>query len=173
VAGVGQNITDGFGRAVIDALHNHVMVEDAPSNRRIQRYAEKYVSNPAMRTALRAGIAPRTFAMLETVGNKTGKRRLTPVGNGLDGDTFWLVSELGLRAGYVRNLQAEPRVRVKIGRRWREGTATVVTDDDGWARREEIDQRNGLLGRLDGKVFKASATTPVTIRIDLDPVTPS
>jgi hypothetical protein len=41
-----------------------------------------------MRLALRAGIAPRSFALLETIGNKTGRRRLTPVGNGLDGDTF-------------------------------------------------------------------------------------
>jgi len=120
-----------------------------------------------MRLALRAGIAPRSFALVETVGNKTGKRRLTPIGNGLQGDTFWLVSELGLRSAYVRNLLAEPRVRVKVGRRWFTGTATVVSDDDGWARREDIDRRNGLMGRLDGKIFRASATDPVTIRIDL------
>jgi deazaflavin-dependent oxidoreductase (nitroreductase family) len=131
-------------------------------------FVEKRVCNPVMRTALRLGVAPRTFALLETVGNKTGRRRLTPIGNGLDGDTFWLVSELGRQGGYVRNLQANSQVRVKVGRRWYAGKATIVADDDGWARREEIDQRNGLLGRLDGKIFRASATTPVTIRIDLD-----
>jgi deazaflavin-dependent oxidoreductase (nitroreductase family) len=136
--------------------------------RRVQRAIEKYVSNPGMRLALRAGIAPRTFALLETTGNKTGWRRLTPVGNGLDGDTFWLVSELGLKSGYARNLQANPQVRVKVGRRWYRGTATVLPDDDGWMRREEIDQRNGLMGRVDGKIFRASATNPVTFRIDLD-----
>jgi deazaflavin-dependent oxidoreductase (nitroreductase family) len=130
---------------------------------------EKYVSNPGMRLALRAGVAPRTFALLETTGNKTGRRRLTPVGNGLDGDTFWVVSELGLGSGYARNLQAKPQVRVRIGRRWYRGIATVLPDDDGWKRREEIDRRNGLMGRLDGKIFRASATSPVTIRIDLDP----
>lgn len=105
--------------------------------------------------------------MLETTGNKTGRRRLTPVGNGLDGDTFWLVSELGLRSGYARNLQAHPQVRVKIRRRWYAGVATFLADDDGWKRREEIDGRNGLMGKLDGKIFRASATNPVTIRIDL------
>lgn len=135
--------------------------------RSIQRLVEKYVTNPAMRLALRAGLAPRTFALLETTGNKTGRRRLTPVGNGLDGDTFWLVSELGLASGYARNLQVNPRVRVKVGRRWIAGRATVVEDDDAWARREQIDARNGVLGRLDGTIFRASATTPVTIRIDL------
>lgn len=120
-----------------------------------------------MRFALRAGIAPRSFALLETIGNKTGRRRLTPVGNGLDGEVFWLVSELGLASGYARNLQANPRVRVKVGLRWFDGVASVVPDDDGWARREEIDRRNGLMGRFDGKIFRASAIDPVTIRIDL------
>lgn len=122
-----------------------------------------------MRLALRTGVAPRTFALLETIGNKSGRRRLTPIGNGLDGDTFWLVSELGLRSGYARNLQANPRVRVKVGRRWHSGIATILPEDDAWKRREEVDRRNGLMGRLDGKIFRASATTPVTIRIDLDP----
>ena len=135
--------------------------------RPIQRLVEKYVSNPGMRLALRVGVAPRTFALLETTGNKTGRRRLTPVGNGLDGDTFWLVSELGLASGYARNLQANPNVRVKVGRRWLAGVAVAVPDDDGWARREQIDARNGRMGRLDGKIFRASATNPVTIRIDL------
>lgn len=139
----------------------------AQQSRRVQRAIEKYVSNPGMRLALRAGVAPRTFALLETTGNKTGRRRLTPVGNGLDGDTFWLVSELGLRSGYARNLQANPQVRVKVGRRWYAGIATFLADDDGWKRREEIDRRNGLMGKLDGKIFRASATNPVTIRIDL------
>jgi len=123
-----------------------------------------------MRLALRAGLAPRTFALLETTGNKTGRRRLTPIGNGLDGDTFWLVSELGLASGYARNLQADPHVRVKVGRRWFAGLAVVVPHDDGWARREQIDARNGMMGRFDGRIFRASATDPVTIRIDLQKV---
>jgi deazaflavin-dependent oxidoreductase (nitroreductase family) len=140
----------------------------APS-RLLQHFIEKYLSNPMMRAALRAGVAPRAFALLETVGNKTGRRRLTPIGNGLDRDTFWLVSELGLAAGYVRNLQANPQVRVKVRRRWYSGVATILPADDGWARRKEIDRRNGVVGRLDGKIFHASATTPVTVRIDLQP----
>lgn len=140
--------------------------------RRVQRVIEKYVSNPGMRLALRTGLAPRTFALLETTGNKTGRRRLTPVGNGLDGDRFWLVSELGLRSGYARNVKANPEVRVKVGRRWYGGTATFLPEDDAWKRREEIDQRNGLMGKFDGKIFRASATEPMTIRIDLSRTVP-
>jgi deazaflavin-dependent oxidoreductase (nitroreductase family) len=70
-------------------------------------------SNRLIRFAPRAGFAPRAFALLETTGRRTGLARRTPVGNGLDGDTFWLVAAHGTQADYVRNLQAEPRVRVK------------------------------------------------------------
>lgn len=137
-------------------------------SRKAQRFIEKYLSNPGMRAALRAGVAPKAFALLETTGRKTGRRRQTPVGNGLDGDLFWLVSEKGYAAAYVRNLQANPRVRVKARRRWRTGIATILPDDDGWERREQIDVRNGRMGKLDGVIFRASATAPLTIRIDLD-----
>jgi hypothetical protein len=44
-----------------------------------------------------------------------GEPRQTPVGKGLDGDTFWIVAEHGERASYVRNMRAHPRVRVKCG----------------------------------------------------------
>ena len=134
---------------------------------KLQRRLEKYAINPLMRSALRVGIVPRAFALLETTGRRSGQRRLTPVGNGLDGDTFWLVSEHGLRSDYVRNLLADPSVRVKVGRRWRSGTASVVEADDGLARRKHLDRANGVVGRVDGAIFRASASTPVTVRIDL------
>ena len=70
-------------------------------------------SNHLTRWALRAGRAPAAFALLETTGRRTGQARQTPVGNGLDGDTFWLVASHGTQADYVRNLLAQPRVRVK------------------------------------------------------------
>jgi deazaflavin-dependent oxidoreductase (nitroreductase family) len=126
------------------------------------------VVNPAMRALLTAGIAPRCFALLETTGRRTGLTRRTPVGNGYDSqDVFWLVAEHGRRCDYVRNLEANPHARVKVGRSWLEGVATVLPDDDGRARRRRIDSGNGLFGRIDGLVFAASATTPLTIRIDL------
>jgi hypothetical protein len=78
---------------------------------RIQRALEKYVVNPAMRAMLLAGVAPRAFALLETTG-RTGKRRRTPVGNGLEGDVFWLVSEHGERCAYVQDLSGNNSVHV-------------------------------------------------------------
>lgn len=122
-------------------------------------------SNRLVRLGLRAGIAPRAFALLETTGRRTGLSRQTPVGNGLDGDTFWLVAAHGTQADYVRNLQADPRVRVKTHGRWRTGTAVVVAGDDTGARSRTLPhQWDAAIGRL-------MASAPLTIRIDLDPAT--
>ena len=91
------------------------------SRRAIQRYVEKYLFNPGMRTAIRLGCAPRIFALLETTGRRTGQTRRTPVTVATDGDVAWLVAEHGWGCGYVRNISAEPRVRLKIGRHWHTG----------------------------------------------------
>ncbi len=134
------------------------------------RWAEKHLANPPLRLLLRLGLAPRAFALLETTGRRTGRRRQTPVGNGLDGQVFWLVAAHGHRSSHVANLTASPRCRVKVGRHWRAGIASFVEDDDALARRARLDQANGITGRLDGLAFRATATRPVTIRIDLDPL---
>ena len=120
-------------------------------------------SNRLMRFALRKGFAPRAFALLETTGRRSGRPRHTPVGNGLAGEVFWVVAAHGTQADYVRNIQANPRVRVKLGRLWRTGTAVPLPDDDVAARSRTLPyQWDAALGR-------AMATTPLTIRIDLDP----
>jgi deazaflavin-dependent oxidoreductase (nitroreductase family) len=120
------------------------------------------LNNRLTRFALRKGIAPRAFALLETTGRRTGLPRQTPIGNGCDGDTFWLVAAHGDQADYVRNLQLQPAVRVKVGRVWRTGTAVVLPDDDAVARSRTLPyQWDAALGRL-------MASSPLTIRIDLD-----
>lgn len=130
-------------------------------------WAEKHLAKPRLRALLRLGLAPRAFALLETTGRRTGRRRLTPVGNGLDGDVFWLIAGRGHRCSYVANLTASPRCRVKAGRRWHSGTATFLEDGNPLGRRARLDQASGLIGRLDGLAFRATATRPVAIRIDL------
>jgi deazaflavin-dependent oxidoreductase (nitroreductase family) len=138
----------------------------------LARFVERYVLNPQMRLGLGLGLAPRAFALLETVGRRSGKPRRTPVGNGLLGTTFWLVSEHGRSAGYVRNIEANPRVRVKIGRSWRAGTAHILPDDDAFARLDMVAAALGHMRRLDAAIFRSFVgwlgTEPVTVRIDLD-----
>jgi deazaflavin-dependent oxidoreductase (nitroreductase family) len=119
-----------------------------------------------LRWALRHDLAPSTFALLETTGRRSGEPRHTPVGNGLDGEVFWLVAAHGYQADFVRNIAQQARVRVKVGRTWRAGTATRLPGDDTRARSRT------LPSRWDAAVGRALATTPLTIRIDLEPTAP-
>lgn len=121
------------------------------------------LNNRLTRWALRRNIAPRAFALLETTGRQSGLPRHTPVGNGLDRDTFWLVAAHGTQSDYVRNILADPAVRVKLGRRWRTGRAIPLPDDN-----PEVRSRT-LPYRWDAAIGRLMATTPLTIRIDLDP----
>jgi deazaflavin-dependent oxidoreductase (nitroreductase family) len=129
--------------------------------RRVTTALARYVVNPLVQAAVRLRIV-RGWALLETRGRRTGRRRTTPVGNGLIGDTFWIVAEHGLKAGYVRNIRADPRVRVFVGGRWRTGTAQLLPDDDPVARQRTLPALNARLVRLMG-------TELLTIRVDLDP----
>ncbi len=85
------------------------------------------------------------------------------MGNGLvrGTNTFWLVAEHGLNAGYVKNIQADPRVRVKVGRRWRNGVAHLLPDDDPVARQRTMPQANA-------RAVRALGTSLLSIRIDLE-----
>lgn len=139
-----------------------------PLRARFFRLLAKLVVNPAIRRGVRLGIVPSSVALLETTGRRSGEPRRTPVLNGLDGDTFWLIAEHGRDADYVKNLLADPRARVLAGGIWRRGVATVLPGDDSLARRRGIERRHGAMGRLDGWVFRAAATDPLAIRIDLD-----
>jgi deazaflavin-dependent oxidoreductase (nitroreductase family) len=131
--------------------------------RRLVTLFQRSVLNPAMRAIAAVGIGPPAIALLETRGRRTGKPRTTPVGNGLEaaGDRFWIVAEHGLHSGYVKNIQADPRVRVKVGRRWRTGTAHLLAEDDPLRRQDSMPRGNARMVRRFG-------TDLLTVRIDLD-----
>src|SRR5919199_6060251 len=130
--------------------------------RRMSTWLTTRVVNPLVRFGLGRGIAPRSVALLETIGRKSGQPRRTPVGNGLRGDKFWIVTEHGHRAAYVRNIKANPRVRVKVGRQWYEGTAHILEDDDPR-------ERMRMLGRtLNDATVRLVGTEHLTIRVELD-----
>jgi deazaflavin-dependent oxidoreductase (nitroreductase family) len=106
------------------------------------RTVQRYTINPLMRLLLAVGINPLGVAILETRGHVSGKTRRVPVGSGRKGDSFWIIAEHGTRAGYVRNIQHDPhvRVRLRIGLRyrWVPGIATLRPDDDPLARQRHI-----------------------------------
>jgi deazaflavin-dependent oxidoreductase (nitroreductase family) len=117
-------------------------------------FFQKRVANPLMRR--------NPFqTLLETTGRKSGEPRRTPLGGKLVGDAFWFVSEFGEQSQYVRNIKADPRVRVRLRGKWHAGTAHLVPDDDPRARLEELPQFNSFGVRTFG-------TNLLTIRVDLD-----
>ena len=134
--------------------------------RRASTFFTARVLNPVVRTAARLGLPLPMLVILETRGRKSGQLRRIPVGKALEGDTLWVVAEHGERSSYVRNIRADPRVRVRIGRRWRTGTAEVLADDDWRARQRRMP-------RLNAALVRAVGTEHVTVRIELGPTSAS
>jgi deazaflavin-dependent oxidoreductase (nitroreductase family) len=119
--------------------------------------------NPLVKAATNAGIPLPGVVILETTGRKSGQPRRTPVGKAVIDNTLWIVAEHGRRAGYVRNISVNPRVRVKIGRRWRTGTAQALPDDDPRERQRRIPNK------LNSASVRAMGSDLMTVRVDLDP----
>ena len=139
---------------------------------RVVHPVQKSLVNPLVRLAFRVGIPDPGDALLETTGRRTGRTRRTPVCDGLEGDIFWLLSQRGRSADWVRNIEANPRVRIKVrtGPRGasRAGTAHVLDEDDP-RERQRILSRGNVWRRLCVSTSTAMATNLVTVRIDLDP----
>jgi deazaflavin-dependent oxidoreductase (nitroreductase family) len=131
---------------------------------------QQSVINPVVRLAWDLGLPIPGDALLETTGRRTGLRRRTPVCDGLEGTTFWLVAQRGRDADWVRNIEANPRVRVRVSEahvRWRSGSAHIVDADDPRERQRILSQAS-LARRLCISTSKAVTTNPLTIRVDLD-----
>jgi deazaflavin-dependent oxidoreductase (nitroreductase family) len=123
--------------------------------------------NAIVRANLAVGLMRRSTALLETLGRKSGEGRITPVTNGISGDEFWIVTEHGGHAGYVRNIEANPRVRVRVGRRWRSGTAHFVPEMAPEEALKRIVDRNPA-ARRNADFIRKVQTDMRVIRIDLD-----
>jgi deazaflavin-dependent oxidoreductase (nitroreductase family) len=129
--------------------------------RRASTFASHRLLNPFVKAAARAGLPLPGLVILETTGRKTGQPRRTPVGKALEGNTLWVLAEHS-RGGYVRNIEANPHVRVRIGRTWRDGTARVLLDDDVRERARRMPNRANT------RMVLLMASEPVTVRVDLD-----
>ena len=132
---------------------------------------QKYLLNPPIKLLFAIGVVPPGYALLETVGRKTGKLRRTPVGDGRVDHQFWIVAEHGKDAGYVRNLMHNPRVRLKLRdgfrTQWRTGTAVLLPDDDPMERQRWLGQQHPG-SSANAAVVRLMGTNLLTIRIDLD-----
>lgn len=121
--------------------------------RQIVHRVQRLVINPVGRQL--------PVTMIETTGRKSGRPRRTAVGGRVLDNQFWMVSEHGDHSDYVRNIKANPHVRVRVGGRWRNGTAHLLPDDDAVA-------RLGRLPKLNSAVVRMMGSDLLTIRVDLD-----
>ena len=115
---------------------------------------QKNVANPLMR------LMPFQ-TLLETTGRKSGEPRRTPLDGSREGDQFWFVSEFGDKSQYVKNIQADPQVRVRLKGKWHSGTAHLVPDDDPHERLRSLPKFNSFGVRTFG-------TNLLTIRVDFE-----
>ena len=137
------------------------MADDRRLKRRLSKFATVRLVNPLVRPLLEHARLPG-YALLETRGRRSGLPRRVPLGDGLRGDAFWIVTEHGYAADYVKNIQADPRVRVKARGRWRAGTAQILVDDDPATRLR-------WLGRpINDSMLRLVGTQQLTIRVNLD-----
>ena len=120
---------------------------------RITKLFQKRLGNPVTR------LMPWQ-TLLETTGRKSGEPRRTPLGGSRIGDQFWFVSEFGEKSQYVKNINANPNVRVRLRGRWHSGVAHLMPDDDPRERLKSLPQMNNL-------GVRAFGTNLLTIRVDL------
>lgn len=140
--------------------------KDRPVKRRIEILAGRYTANPLMRAMFKIGITPPGMALIETVGRRTGTVRRTPVACYPDDRALWLIAQHGAHAGWVRNFQDNPTVRVRLGRHWVTGTAQLLPDDDVKARISTFSRT--AAGRFfTAAMFRALESQPVSVRIDI------
>jgi deazaflavin-dependent oxidoreductase (nitroreductase family) len=119
---------------------------------RVITYVQRRFENPLLRR--------NPFqTLLETTGRTSGLPRRTPVGGHRVGGTFWLVAAHGPRAQYVRNIEADPQVRLRFHGRWYAGTAHPMPGDDPIARLR-------TLPRFNSTAVRALSTNLMTVRID-------
>jgi deazaflavin-dependent oxidoreductase (nitroreductase family) len=141
-------------------------VRDRPLKRRLEILFGRYTVNPAIRVLFRVGLTPPRTALVETVGRRSGAIRHTPVNYVRDGETIWLIAQHGAHAGWVKNFQARPEVRLRLGRRWVTGTAALVPEDDVRARTRTF--ASGAVGKVMMlAMFRTLESQPVSVRVDL------
>lgn len=72
----------------------------------------------------------RCVMLLTTTGRKSGLPRTTGISFMPDGDRYIIFSGWGTSSNWYRNVRANPRVRIKVGRREMDADARLIEDPD-------------------------------------------
>ena len=104
---------------------------------------------------------------LQTTGRTSGRPRTIEIWFATDGERVYLLAGGREQAHWVRNLVADPRVRLRIGGRTVDGRASVIegTERDGLARRLLAAKYQGW---REGQPFSRWAAESLPVEIELD-----
>jgi deazaflavin-dependent oxidoreductase (nitroreductase family) len=112
-------------------------------------------------------LADEPFVYVTTTGRVSGLPREIEIWFALAGDTLYLLSGMGDRAHWVRNLRRDPRARVRIGDRTFAGRARFIDDP------EEDARARVLLGtKYDEEEDSEWRLTALAVAIDLSRASP-
>ena len=106
------------------------------------------------------------FCYLTTRGRRTGRPHMIEIWFGASDTGVFMLSGGGRRADWVRNLQADPSVKVRVGSRTYTGTARLVEDPDEDARARRLLAAKYQSWR-EGKPLSRWASTALLVAIDL------
>jgi len=87
------------------------------------------------------GLGPligKIILLLTTTGRRSGKKRVTPLQYELIGADYYLGAARGLKADWVRNIQSNPQVEIRVGTKCFQGMAEVITDPSKFADLMEV-----------------------------------
>ena len=120
------------------------------------------------RIAYALGLGPligRFVLLLGTYGRRSGQLRLTPLVYEEQGETILVASARGRSADWLRNIRANPKVQVRVGRRYFHGLAEVTTDPERIA--DYLERQFGRNARAFGAIFRAEGLPSTPSRADL------
>lgn len=106
---------------------------------------------PQLAYAIGLGPAAGRFVLLlTTIGRRTGRLLVTPLIYEQRGGLFYIASARGPSADWLHNLQANPTVYVRVGRRRFRAQAWLVQDSQRAVRyfRRQLERAPGALGVL-------------------------
>jgi deazaflavin-dependent oxidoreductase (nitroreductase family) len=133
--------------------------------RTIQKVGRRTI-NPVAIRLLKLGLpappySPKSALVMETVGRRSGRRWVTPMGYVREtADSVLVVAEHGRRADWVRNALAAGTVRVWLGRKEYGGSITVLDDIAA----EDVLRKAGAVHRA---MVRGLASRPKAVRITL------
>ncbi len=132
---------------------------------KFERRVGRAVMNPLVAALDKIGVRSQLVIELETTGAKSGQPRRVPLTGRADGNSLWVISQHGRRAGWAHNIAADPNVRVRVNNQWRTGTATFEHDDDVRARARSFGGDGKLSQSATALTMRAMESDPISVRI--------